>query len=483
VTLRRKWSRLVPDLGSVPAIAWEPDRAEQILDHLFREALVSEFQVMYARQLYRRIERQLDAGLAQVPVAVVTWTPDASSMLRLFGRNAASWMETGALVVYPGHGFLPTEEEWLRSSFGGRIQFASYESVAERLAGKPRRRRAWRSWLDEFRAPAAPSSGVDFARWPLVALSAGDADDLSGLGYDAPAAGAERDSVHVDTAVLRVLRGLLQTGVRIAYGGKQLRSGSGFLNLLQDVVVASFGTTAASARAAQEQAEPATPLESWRPWPHASTVQERAAMVGLCTFVDVEPPGPEASTSWKAARALSEMRRRVAEQVRATLTFAGKRRDFSGIMPGIAEELLASVEAALPGADQARLEDDLSDELRVVLVGEYGGMARQLVRYVLSEELPLPPELDLAQQLADEDGSVLALHRSGTDADRAWLEERYRKLGWVLAGLRRTVREGRDLPRLGLTYAEWRELMTTSSPNRMRALIGVKMARRLHLVG
>jgi hypothetical protein len=464
VAMSGLWSRLVGELGTVPAVMWrhhDADLAAAILDQLFREALLAEFQLLYARELHRQLLRVVKGPVGAI--AFLTWTPDASTLLRL-RRQADDQWASDTLVVYPGHGFLPTEEAELAGALGRDVEFRSFEQLSDGIAPGPRR-----SWSkvrgDRTRVRRDP---VPAQQAPIIALSAGDADDLAALGYDAP--DGTNGSHHVDVAVLRVCRAILQAHVRIAYGGT-LRKGAHFAQLLHDTVAALASAPTSVGVALDAAADPETPLENWVARPFASdfTAAVQAALAGLCRFYfvgDAVPPG--ASSDQAAAiiaSAMSAMRNGIARRTAITIAFAGKRWGASGIMPGVAEEVLCAMSAAGPlRADPARV--------RVLLIGEYGGAVREMVRYILDPDLPLPSALTLAAQEAHPSDRLGAILR-GEPGLREVAVARYRALTHCLDSLRAIAKRPPEtpLPLLGITVGEWRGAMVSSSIGYTRRLL------------
>jgi hypothetical protein len=472
VTLSREWSRLIGDLGAAPAIRWQqddPEHAASILDQLFKEALAAEFQLLYARMLQQRVIQVVTERPAQLPLAFVTWTPDAWTLVRLRKEieKLRPWEGPG-LVVYPGSGFLPTEEADLDGSMGTEVAFCSFECLSDKVAPG-----ANLSWEDLVRAhtPADRAEPRAQGEAPIIAISAGDADDLAALGYDAPSTGAG-DSLHVDTAVLRLCREILQSGVRIAYGGV-LRAEPSFTSLLHD-------TVAALQQGSPAIADPETPLENWiaRAYEQRYSIEARAALAGLCRFYFVGPSVPaDASNEVRArltAAGLSAMRAHVARRTALTLAVAGKRWGFDGLMPGIAEEILCAMEATGERSSHP-------GQMRVILVGEFGGITREIVRYVLDRCPELPPALTLAGQESRPGGKLGTWIGSGRDARHQDPASRYADLADCLRKMRELAASGDsvELPRLGITVGEWRMMMTTSSIGRVRRLLKERTLRAL----
>ncbi len=523
VTLEAAWSRLVGDLATPPAVAWDESRGVEVLDRVFREALLAEFQRMYARQLHRMLAARVSREEREsLPVALLTWMPDSASLLRL--HEQLEQLRPGCeqwLVVYPGHGFLPTEENTLQGFFRRTIRFSSFERLGERLAEIPKvesstSSRSWaelRQLVSAVDAQGVPAAAprVDFGDRPRVSLSAGEADDLAVLGYDAP---AKSNSRHVDEAVLRIVRGLLEGGARLAYGGT-IRDSPNFSSLLHDAVFAAFANT--PPRDVHDP-DPPTPFENYIPWPNGPKVgvDTRASLVGLARHYDIDPPAedgpvpdrapeplpeprvpglsaeggpvpdrlpeprPEPRVRWLSARALSRMRRTVAERSVAMVAVSGKTVGFGGFMPGIAEELLHNVEVACDRPHvttlAAALDEPLSigpDQVRAVIIGAFGGAARSIAWYLLDRTPQLPAPLTLAWQLVQARNERLKVAIDQAPPRRGWVESRYAALAQVLDGLRQVARmpAPTPLPGLGLTVGEWTSLMRTDSPGYVRRML------------
>jgi hypothetical protein len=301
----------------------------------------------------------------------------------------------------------------------------------------------------------------------MLALSAGDSDDLAARGYDSASG-----SVHIDATVLRLCRALFQARVRIAYGGT-LRDGPGFTSLLHDVVWEM------SVRIPIESvADPATPLTNFVAAPNWKNfdVATRASLAGLAKFVkigaDAPPDAGETEAAVMYSTALSEMRRTITRFTSATMALGGKRYGFRGTMPGVAEEILCAMELT---AGAANLERPKPADVRVLLLGEYGGVTRAIVSYVLGLASALPEELTLAGQ----ERRVPALRDHGRRLEAA---ERYAALRRCLEGLRAVAAgpEGTRLAALGLTVGDWKALMATSSPGYARRLLKERVAPALH---
>lgn len=453
VTMQGKWSRLLGDVSAVPAIRWndKEDHPTAILDQVFREALITEFQVQYANLIHRRLA-PIASGEA-LPLAYITWTLDPTTLMRLYGQIRQR-MGDGGLIIYPGNGFLPTEEAELTASLGEQTRFVPFERFSDLVDARPP------DWQTLVASTANTDPSIPMARRPLVALSAGDSDDLGRLGYDAPPAGSpEGGSIHVDAAVLRLCRTLLQGQARLAYGGI-LRAGPSFTSLLHDIVI---GMANSDLQPPAPEPDPLTPLENWvaKPYAHAHPASLRASLVGLCRWYFVGDALPKDAQPHEAARvtseALSLMRHLVAERSSMTLALAGKRYGFDGMLPGVAEEILCSWEH--------------NRQVCVLMMGEYGGIVREVVRYILRRTDTLPAPLTFEGQLDNKHSKFETLMSSDEVRQRA--AARYAELARCLNELRAIADQdpATELPRLGITVEQWRHVMSTQSVGFVRRLL------------
>lgn len=217
---------------------------------------------------------------------------------------------------------------------------------------------------------------------PLVALSVGDAPEQSQLGF-----GKE----HLTEALVRLARLLLRSGCDLVYGG-DLRQG-GFTELLMRLVRAENDGGALGGARARRSRE-LRRLVNFLSWPKFGglTPDVQAVYLGVARFVRVWPPGEHGTLNpglgvdddVRVALALSAMRRAVAEGTAedvdgkkvppssAQLVLGGKVTGYSGLMPGILEEVAF---AAVAGGRRAR---------PLFVLGGFGGAAAALARGLLA---------------------------------------------------------------------------------------------------
>jgi hypothetical protein len=222
----------------------------------------------------------------------------------------------------------------------------------------------------------------------IVGVSISASPDLPALGF-----GPE----HLRAVNVEVAQHLLVAGHDLAYGG-DLRPGGFTLDLMQLVsaYVPHDGQVAALPR-----------VRSHLAWPiHLHASEDELAEVATVATLEclVAPDGATVETPFTRARGLNDMRRRMTEDVGARISLGGKTSGFSGLLPGIAEEVLLMLEAGKP----------------VYLLGAFGGCTRLIVEAIRGGALPgaltaeggeavSPEEASRRRQLAlDYDGQALA---------------------------------------------------------------------------
>lgn len=220
---------------------------------------------------------------------------------------------------------------------------------------------------------------------PLIALSAGgDDDELAerGLGME-----------HVDELMVRVAKKLLSRGNRLCFGGTLGDSKQKLTHYL--IETAQNWLDNASAREGDVTKPETWPLVNYSAWPHHKRISEeqRANQVGVCHFIDINPPGvPESELeqvpeNWNedpqsqvyTGDSLSEMRDRSTRDSDLRIVWAGKIKGSSGWMPGILEEVGYS----------------LAQEKPVLILGGYGGCAGLIAKYLADKDEPWPEALAL----------------------------------------------------------------------------------------
>lgn len=195
----------------------------------------------------------------------------------------------------------------------------------------------------------------------VVAISISESADMPVLGL------AEE---HLRDAMAEVARHLLAMGARLAYGG-DLRS-QGFTELLFELVVRH--------RRDADIGDHRAAVVNYLPWPVHScmspeAIQERVSnLAGLAEFHCLDVKGDEIALATRQAAhvhladeaewaaGLSSMRRAMTDLSNARIVLGGRVEGFKGLMPGIAEEALCSLESGKP----------------LFILGGFGGCARDI---------------------------------------------------------------------------------------------------------
>lgn len=212
---------------------------------------------------------------------------------------------------------------------------------------------------------------------------------LVGISVSEPAdselIGRGLSQLHVQHAFVEIARHLLAAGHSLAYGGDFRHQG--YTEVMLDLV-------RTYSRRDHPGPERIHVYSAWPIWLHLNAA-ERAEMASLATLVQVDPPpgAPEhlphandrepSDRHW-AARAFTEMRRRMNRDIDARVLIGGRTSGQAGLLPGVVEEAALSVEDAIP----------------LFVVGGFGGAA-SLVGAALRGEATLELSLDYQQDNTD----------------------------------------------------------------------------------
>lgn len=415
------WSHTVPELGRVPATWWN-DNAPAVLDRLMLDVLLSQVHQLDAKRL-------AEASLTASDEVYLTWIPDPYTLLGL-----PVWQRQGPLcLLYPGHGLSTDELDDLHRVLNGH--HADEATAAPAITLRTFEEQA--SLIDErLTAQQLSAKRPVHADSRVVALSFGDAQDQKRFGVG---------SGHVHATMVRLTKFLIERGVRVSYGGTRFDRRDSFTETLID-------TVSAHARLATGEAPRSPPpLINFVPWRAQRTlsVERRAALRHLVRFEQPLPPQmkdwtearhremaaasdeDEEATMW-AARALTTMRTAMVQEVPAglreplpqphlRLAVGGRTERYSGLMPGIAEELLLSAEANVP----------------VLVLRMFGGMATVVADFLVNENASYPHQLTYDHQASQPWFAPIAARRNELDAER-----RYQDLRDTLYDVRRRIHAG-----------------------------------------
>jgi len=425
------WSRPIPQLAQVPHMSFDApahesaggDRAlatrtENVVDRLLLEILLGTFYRGYADAIEKILPKPDDGTF----LVLLTWVPDAWSLTQLWialRTLTEDWLTDspgfeGSLrwvIAYPGHGLRTLERIELEELFSGLLQGAPRKSEGyfvphERLSSLD---------FDELERGTAASQRLPGLR---VALSA------SGRDADVQSAGIGR--LHIDDLTVRVTRRLIEEGSTVCYGGT-LSQPEDQSNVTRSLIDVARGWT--SSRADLEatktlhdhdwQALDHPPLINYVHAYnlHPPSLELRASLAGVCGFEMLPEPQKQVDgMATRRARALTAMREKVSRDCAARVALGGGLSKWSGLLPGIAEEVATTIKAGrIP-----------------IVLGAFGGCAGLLGRYLLDKKAEWPERLTFEWAVQNNPNFTALVSRSDASAKRRF------------TNLEKTIRSFRD---------------------------------------
>ncbi|MEM1330056.1 MAG: hypothetical protein AAGG07_05810 [Planctomycetota bacterium] len=325
-----------PYLGNATVVRWA-DNPSEIIDVLLKELL---------RNLIAEsdLERQATAG-----ETVFRRPPEVLTVLERCGRKGA--------ILYPDPPLGRAESHVVKQT--GVTLTTPLQRVTQRAPLKHR----------------------------TIALSLSESTDIRSNGLD---------SVHLDSTTLDLCRYLLAAGATLAYGGHI--GSKGYTEQLGNLVRAYNNL---------DGVDPVARIRNYRGWPLPRlTVEQRDDRAAIARVIETDRPAdvdetmnpafvaaptffpattsPEHRFAW--ARGMTEMRVRQTDETAARIVLGGtfgpteKVNDdgtqsvkwYSGLMPGVLEEVLISAERGHP----------------VFLIGAFGGVARLVFDLIEGVERP-----------------------------------------------------------------------------------------------
>ena len=219
----------------------------------------------------------------------------------------------------------------------------------------------------------------------LIALSAGGKSTelaAQGLGVE-----------HVDELMVRLVMKLLRKGHRLGFGGTLQDSKQRLTKYLIDT--AQSWLDEEFSRDSPITRPETWPLVNYSAWPfHESiTKEQRARMVGICRFVNVNPGSipqailDEVLPDWQKnpralmfnADGLSAMRELSSREADLRIVWGGNVAGSRGWMAGVLEEVAYS----------------LAQDKPILVLGGFGGCARVLADFLAKQNAPWPARLSL----------------------------------------------------------------------------------------
>ena len=229
----------------------------------------------------------------------------------------------------------------------------------------------------------------------LIALAAGGTNDelsADGIGIE-----------HVEELMVRMAMRLFSGGHRLSFGGTL---GDPQKELTSHLIDAAERWLAGDAAKQVDVTKPDTwPLVNYSAWPHYRkiTEEQRARLVGICQFINIDPPGIAASAlnadlgpaleKKYAADALTAMRERSASDADLRIVWGGRIKGAAGWMAGILEEVAGTLKFKKP----------------LLIFGGFGGCAHLIAEFLSKPQSRWPDELSLAASADPARDALLSL--------------------------------------------------------------------------
>lgn len=357
-----KVARTIPELGYTSCIQWQKGAARTAVVAMLREILLSSFYRLLAKS--RAGVKDEDEGSINI---LVNQPPDPlmiAHMLRI--HNIRTGTERKVKIMHPGHGLSGVEHDGLTRIYDrDEIEFISFADVGE------------------------DSGRMNVARdltCVVIGIFIGNATDILDAGYGED---------HANELLRRILLPLFRRGVSLLYGGALPKWDSSkpaweqhvnFTEIFLEMLLAERERNNNSDEP-DESEKVGQRLYNLSSWPQSCnfTVEQQAQWINTCTFIRI-PIGdasgrptsdlPENSENdhltklelrdriiWRnAVFCLSKMRKASTCQLQcdvpgrrghsfqamAHIMLGGKLEGYSGIIPGVWEEILYSMQRHQP---------------------------------------------------------------------------------------------------------------------------------------
>jgi hypothetical protein len=300
-----------------------------------------------------------------------------------------------------------------------------------------------------------------------VGLSLSGATDIANWGAS---------SEHLATLADDLVTMLLFAGVRLAYGGVLAHGGA--KNDETNYTRRLFGLVRSYSPLAESLGVTAIhPIVNFVPWPtHFGYTEAELDVYGQEAELEAGPaPAVDraaiaalkpnaagffsrnnAPRSWAYARGATEMRRAMAAKIDARIALAGKLEGYSGLLPGVIEEVLVT--------------RSTSPSTPLFLIGVFGGASRYAID--LLEQRPRPEATTswVTKNVVGYEALVAEYQQRGDPLQTPeGAAAELRRLGTT--GIAKALQNGLD-------DAENRELFTSSNAQRIVELILVGLRRR-----
>ncbi|MCP4282994.1 MAG: TIR domain-containing protein [Gammaproteobacteria bacterium] len=360
-----KIARTIPELGHASCLQWTEDAARRSVVTMLREILFSSFYRLLAQAAQREIIS------TEGKVNLLVNRPPDPVMIEHVCRDAgiANGLRQGVIVHHPGHGLSGVERKGLQAIYDGNVEFhafgASYDSeLCNEL-------------LPEEITEEDAFSGE------VLAVSVSDSSDILNAGIS---------DDHTVELLRAILRPAFKQGISLLYGGAlptwgqtkpAWKVGVNFTGTFLDYLLSERNADEQDRKSTNTvKPAPASRLFNLSAWPYSTFfgVKEEAQWINTCSFIRVSQQeagiaNPIARPAFKkeditpeqclnTALCLSAMRKKACGQIQcdipdhsnfkfdftplAHLFIGGKLAGFSGVIPGVWEEILQAFEAGRP---------------------------------------------------------------------------------------------------------------------------------------
>lgn len=408
------WRRPMAPLSHVVHIGWrsaeaKTDAVQEVVDRLLLEILLAEF--------YRRLCTAVaDSRPKDDRTVYLSFVPDPWTLTRLAGEWRRRYEALPTKIVYPGFGLRTAELREL-------LDIAEDLGLELTPGGF--------TTLEELGSPTGSKRPLGRAQRPIAVLSAGGT--LAAMAHEGVAV------EHADDLLVRLSLRLLRNGWRLSYGGTL---GNIESNVTKSLLEVARGYTAEQDLDDLNREQPTSaedldtpPLINYAAWPNHRFLTERnkAQHVGICKFIEVMPDGlasvlkeqltrlDDPLSAYLGAQALTKMRRDSAKQPELRVVVGGKVRNWSGWLPGIAEEVEASLHR---GTSKAKPRRSAPYTQPFIILGGFGGCAGLLAKFLEDPSSDWPRQLGFeAAESKDESFRRLLKHSGARDKAYARFEE------------------------------------------------------------
>lgn len=469
-----KSARTIPELGHASCLQWTDDAARRAVVTILREILFSSFYRLLAQAAKRNIEpsdEKINILVNRPPDPVMVEHVCRDAKIKYGSRD-------GVIIHHPGHGLTGVEKRGMQDIYTMRFKAfgANYDAeLCKELMP------------DEIKIE-------NYFSGEVLGVSVSESTDIltAGISDD-----------HTVELLRAILRPAFKQGISLLYGGslpswgqnekEAWESRINFTETFLDYLLAERNTEKKERRdkkkdsTKSEVLAPAPRLFNLSAWPYSTkfSIKEEAQWINTCSFIrvtqedagiqqliespvfDEDKKTPEQRLN--TALCLNAMRKMVCSKIHcdtpdfenfeftplAHLFIGGKIHDFSGIIPGVWEEILRAFEAGQPS----------------FIVGASRGAAGMVARWLNEPPKQKPEELSFNYFVQNSRNPEM-MQMLGNDIERAasyLAPDRQLNRLWEFIDSRKI---DRNLPDNGLSQDENERLWTSQSFREVAGLIG-----------